>query len=155
MIDDRIRLGIDLGGTKIEIVALDGGGRELLRRRVATPPHDYRATLDAISHLVEATERALGARGTVGVGTPGSISRATGLLRGSNSVCLNGQPIRRDLEALLGREIRITNDANCFALSEATDGAGQGAGVVHGVIAGTGGGSGIGVGGRGLDGPNA
>ncbi len=154
--DDRhLRLGIDLGGTKTEIVALDRDGRELLRRRVPTPRHDYGATLAAVAGLVAAAEHELGKRGTVGIGTPGSISRATGLLRGSNSVCLNGQPIRRDLEALLGREIRITNDANCFALSEATDGAGQGAGVVHGVIVGTGVGSGIVVQGRVLDGPNA
>jgi len=155
MTDDRIRLGVDLGGTKIEIVALDHEGHELLRRRVATPPHDYRATLDAIAHLVEATERELDARGTVGVGTPGSISRATGLLRGSNSVCLNGKPIRSDLAARLGREVRITNDANCFALSEARDGAGRDAGLVLGVILGTGVGSGVVVRGEVLDGPNA
>jgi fructokinase len=155
MNDKGIRLGLDLGGTKIEIVALDAEGRELLRRRIPTPPHDYRATLAAMTHLVEASERELGARGTVGIGTPGSISRATGLLRGSNSVCLNGQPIRRDLEAMLGREVRITNDANCFALSEATDGAGRDAEVVFGVILGTGVGSGVVVRGRVLDGPNA
>ena len=155
MTDDRIRLGIDLGGTKIEIVALDRSGQELLRRRVATPSHDYRATLDAIAHLVEATERELDARGTVGIGTPGSISRATGLLRGSNSVCLNGKPIRRDLEARLGREVRITNDANCFALSEASDGAGRDGSVVLGVILGTGVGSGVVVRGEVLEGPNA
>jgi len=155
MTDDRIRLGIDLGGTKIEIVALDRSGQELLRRRVATPSHDYRATLDAIAHLVEATERELDAGGTVGIGTPGSISRATGLLRGSNSVCLNGKPIRRDLEARLGREVRITNDANCFALSEASDGAGRDGSVVLGVILGTGVGSGVVVRGEVLEGPNA
>ena len=155
MNDPSLRLGIDLGGTKIEIVALDADGRELLRRRVPTPRDDYRATLGAVAELVEHAERELGARGTVGIGTPGSISRATGLLRGSNSVCLNGQPIRRDLEAILAREVRITNDANCFALSEATDGAGRGADVVHGVILGTGVGSGVVVRGQVLDGPNA
>lgn len=155
MTDDRLRLGIDLGGTKIEILALDAEGRELLRRRIPTPLHDYRATLAAITHLVEAAERDVGGRGTVGIGTPGSISRATGLLRGANSTCLNGQPIRRDLEASLGREVRITNDANCFALSEATNGAGQGAGVVLGIILGTGVGSGVVAHGRVLDGPNA
>jgi len=155
MSDPPLRLGIDLGGTKIEIIALDIDGRELLRRRVATPRDDYRATLGAVAALVAHAERDLDARGTVGLGTPGSISRATGLLRGSNSVCLNGQPIRRDLEAILAREVRITNDANCFALSEATDGAGQGADVVLGVIVGTGVGSGVVVRGEVLDGPNA
>jgi fructokinase len=151
----RLRLGVDLGGTKIEIVALDPDGRELLRRRAPTPRHDYGATLREVEGLIAAAEHDLGMQGTVGIGTPGSISRATGLLRGSNSVCLNGQPIRRDLEAALGREVRITNDANCFALSEATDGAGEGADVVLGVIVGTGVGSGIVVRGRVLDGPNA
>src|SRR5687767_9191582 len=107
-----MRLGIDLGGTKIEIIALDPTGHELIRRRVATPSNDYQATLDAVAGLVREAEHELGAHGSVGVGTPGSISRATGLLRGSNSVCLNGQPIRHDLEEALGRPIRITNDAN-------------------------------------------
>jgi fructokinase len=150
-----MRFGIDLGGTKIEIIAFDRDGGELLRRRVATPQGEYRATLEVIAHLVQDAERELGVTGTVGIGTPGSISRATGLLRGSNSVCLNGQPIRRDLEAALVREVRITNDASCFALSEAKDGAGQGACVVLGAIIGTGVGSGIVVDGRVLDGPNA
>jgi len=151
----RFRLGIDLGGTKIEILALDAQGAERFRERVPTPQGDYPATLRAIATLVENAERALGASATVGIGTPGSISRATGLLRGSNSVCMNGQPIRRDLEQVLGRPVRITNDANCFALSEASDGAGQGANVVFGVILGTGVGGGVVVGGRVLDGPNA
>jgi fructokinase len=150
-----MRLGIDLGGTKIEIVALDPDGRELIRRRIATPQRDYRATIDAVTELVQSVENELQVRGSVGIGTPGSISRATALLRGSNSVCLNGQPIQRDLEAALGREIRITNDANCFALSEASDGAGQGAAVVFGAILGTGVGGGIVVCGHVLDGPNA
>jgi len=150
-----IRLGIDLGGTKIEIVALAEDGRELLRRRVATPKEDYRGILDAIAGLVAEAESALGERGSVGIGTPGSISRATGLLRGSNSLCLNGKPIRSDLEALLRRPVQITNDANCFALSEATDGAGAGAEVVFGVILGTGVGGGIVVRGHVLTGPNA
>jgi len=150
-----IRFGVDLGGTKTEIVALAPDGRELLRRRVVTPREDYRATLDALTRLVTDAERELGGSGSVGLGTPGSISRATGLLRGSNSVCLNGQPIKRDLERRLGREIRITNDANCFALSEATDGAGHDAAVVFGAILGTGVGAGIVVEGRVLDGPNA
>src|SRR5215471_4246419 len=150
-----LRLGIDLGGTKIEIIALDPDGRSLLRYRIAAPKDDYRAVLAAVAGLVEQSETKLGETGTVGIGTPGSISRATGLLRGSNSVCLNGQPIRADLEALLGRDIAITNDANCFALSEATDGSGAGAEVVFGVILGTGVGAGIVVRGGILTGPNA
>ena len=149
------RLGVDLGGSKIEILALDPAGRERLRRRISTPQGDYYATLDAVAAMVFDAERELGAKGSVGVGTPGSISRATGLLRGSNSVWLNGRPIQRDLEARLEREVRITNDANCFAISEATDGAGRGAHVVFGVILGTGVGAGIAVDGRVLDGPNA
>ena len=151
----RFRLGVDLGGTKIEILALDPFGVARFRQRVPTPQGDYAATLRAIVTLVENAERALGASGSVGIGTPGSISRATGLLRGSNSVCMNGQPIKRDLERVLGRPVRITNDANCFALSEASDGAGRGADVVFGVILGTGVGAGIVVNGRVLDGPNA
>ena len=150
-----LRLGVDLGGTKIEIIALDAQGRERLRRRVATPHGDYAATLAAVAGLVVEAERELQAIGTVGIGTPGSISRATGLLRGSNSQCLNGQPIRRDLEAVLGRPVRITNDANCFALSEAIDGVGAGAEVVFGAILGTGVGAGVVVRGHVLDGPNA
>ena len=151
----RVLLGIDLGGTKIEIVALDAAGAELIRRRIATPHGDYRATVDAVAGLVHDAERELGSTGTVGVGTPGSISRASGLLRGSNSIFLNGRPIKRDLEAALGRAVRIANDANCFALSEASDGAGQGAAVVFGAILGTGVGAGIVVHGHLLDGPNA
>src|SRR5207237_4049382 len=143
-----------LGGTKIEIIALADDGRELLRRRVSTPKEGYEAILDAIAGLVRDAEQELGAVASVGVGTPGSISRATGLLRGSNSVCLNGKPIRTDLGERLGREVRITNDANCFALSEAADGAGAGAHVVFGVILGTGVGGGIVVDGRILLGAN-
>ena len=151
----RYRIGVDLGGTKIEVLALDATGREAHRRRRPTPQGDYAATLAAIAALVADAEQTLGACASVGVGTPGSISRATGLLRGANSVCLNGQPIRRDLEQMLGRDVRITNDANCFALSEASDGAGAGADVVFGAILGTGVGAGIVVGGRVLEGPNA
>jgi fructokinase len=153
--DRQFRLGIDLGGTKIEILALDTQGAERFRQRMPTPQGDYAAILRTIANLVDAAERALGAEGSVGIGTPGSISRATGLLRGSNSVCLNGKPIKRDFEQMLGREVRITNDANCFALSEASDGAGRGFDVVFGVILGTGVGGGVVVGGRVLDGPNA
>jgi fructokinase len=151
------RIGIDLGGTKTEIIVLDGDGGEVLRRRRPTPQGDYAATLDGVARLVDDAERELGlpARAaTVGIGTPGSVSRATGLLRGSNSVCLNGRPIVADLAQRLGRPVRLTNDANCFALSEATDGAGQGADVVFGVILGTGVGAGIVIAGRVLDGPN-
>ena len=151
---DGFRIGVDLGGTKIEAVALDRSGRERHRRRVPTPQGDYGATLGAIVALVGDVEAALGARASVGVGTPGSISRASGLLRGANSVCLNGRPIREDLSSRLAREVRVTNDANCFALSEATDGAGEGAEVVFGVILGTGVGAGIVVRGGALDGPN-
>ena len=152
-----MRLGVDLGGTKIEIVALDDGGGERLRRRVATPEGDYAATLGAIAQLVGEAEDTLGVppgSSSVGVGTPGSLSRASGRLRNSNSVCLNGQPILEDLQRLLARRVTIANDANCFALSEATDGAGQGAGVVFGVILGTGVGGGWVVHGRVLDGAN-
>ncbi len=150
-----MRLGIDLGGTKIEIIALDEAGREIARRRVATPQNDYDATLHAITTLVREVETDTGCKGTVGIGTPGAISRATGRLKNSNSVCLNGQPILDDLERLLGRTIRIQNDANCFALSEAVDGAAAGAGVVFGVIIGTGTGAGVVVNGQVLGGPNA
>jgi fructokinase len=150
-----MRLGIDLGGTKIEIIALDESGKELLRRRIATPQHDYAATLHAVTTLVHEVETTLGRVGTVGIGTPGVISRATGLLKNSNSVCLNGQPLLADLEKVLARDIRIENDANCFALSEAADGAGAGARVVFGVILGTGVGGGIVVDGRVLTGSNA
>jgi fructokinase len=150
-----LRIGVDLGGTKIEIIALTDDGGVLLRHRIATPDEDYRAILDALAGLVRDCEAKLGQAGTVGIGTPGSISRATGLLRGSNSVCLNGKPIRADLEALLGRKLEIANDANCFALSEATDGGGAGTEVVFGVILGTGVGSGIVVRGQVLTGPNA
>ncbi|MBA3776029.1 MAG: ROK family protein [Betaproteobacteria bacterium] len=153
-----VRLGIDLGGTKIEIVALGSDGAQLLRRRVATPQNDYGATLAAVAELVADAEHELhvpAGSSRVGIGTPGSISRATGRLRGCNSVCLNGQAIREDLEQHVGRAIRVTNDANCFALSEASDGAGLGAAVVFGAILGTGVGAGIVVNGRLLDGPNA
>ena len=152
------RFGIDLGGTKIEILALDASGAELLRRRVAAPRDDYDATLAAIVALVADAEHELGVApglASVGVGTPGSRSPRTGLLRGSNSVWLNGRPIREDLEARLGRPVAVANDANCFALSEATDGAGAGAAVVFGVILGTGVGGGLVLNGRVLEGHNA
>jgi fructokinase len=148
----RIRFGIDLGGTKIEILALGEGGAEILRRRCATPSMggaaQYEATIRMIAALVAGAESELGTRGSVGVGIPGIISPATGLVKNANSVALNGQPFDRDLAAALGRAVRIENDANCFALSEAADGAGVGARVVFGVILGTGVGGGIVVDGR-------
>ncbi len=149
------RIGIDLGGTKIEIAALDPDGRIVQRRRIPTPQGDYAATLAALHALVLEVEGSLGTQASVGVATPGALSPASGLLRNSNSVCLNGQPFKQDLERLLGREIRMENDANCFALSEAVDGAGRGAEVVFGVILGTGVGGGIVVRGQVLRGANA
>ena len=150
-----MRIGIDLGGTKIEGIALDDKGHELIRHRVATPVGDYQATLKAIESLVLHIQSSLDNTGSIGIGTPGSISPKTGLLRNSNSVCMNGQPVKQDLEKLLKREIRITNDANCFALSEATDGAAKGAELVFGVIIGTGTGAGIVINGKVLNGANA
>ncbi len=150
-----LKIGIDLGGTKIEIVALGERHEILFRRRVATPRDDYAATLQAVTALVNEAERALGSGCTVGIGTPGTISRQSGALKNSNSLWLIGKPLKRDLEALLGREIRMANDANCFALSEAVDGAGTGAGVVFGVILGTGVGGGIAVNGQVIEGANA
>ena len=132
-----LRIGVDLGGTKIEAVAIDETGNQRLRRRVPTPQGDYPATLAAIAALVETVERELGERGRVGIGIPGAES-VTGLIKNANSTCLIGQPLRSDLQTALQREVRIDNDANCFALSEAIDGAGQGAEVVFGVILGTG-----------------
>lgn len=149
-----MRIGIDLGGSKIEAVALDQSSRELLRMRVPTPVGDYAATLEAIAGLVRDIEKRTERRGTVGVGTPGAVSRHTGRIKNSNSVCLIGRPVGEDLAALLGREVRLANDANCFALSEATDGAADGAEVVFGVIIGTGTGGGIVIRGRPLEGPN-
>lgn len=144
-----------MGGTKIEIIALDSKGSELLRRRVPTPQGDYQQTLLTITGLVRDAEAELGQQGTLGIGTPGALSKATGCLKNSNSVALNGKPIVQDLQGLLRREIKISNDANCFALSEATDGAAAGASVVFGVILGTGVGAGIVVNGQVLNGPNS
>lgn len=152
---NKLRIGIDLGGTKIEVIALDSAGHERLRRRVATPQADYMATLMAIGSLVETTELELGQRGSIGVGIPGAESLANGLIKNANSTCLIGKPLRRDLQALLQREVRLANDANCFALSEAIDGAGQGAAIVFGVILGTGVGGGIVVNRQVLTGANA
>src|SRR5438034_9314727 len=148
-----MRIGIDLGGTKIEAIALSPAGQEITRLRVATP-RDYAASLDAIAGLVRELERAAGGQGTVGVGIPGTVVPRTGLVKNANSTWLNGQPLERDLVGRLGRPVRVMNDANCFALSEATDGAAAGAPVVFGVILGTGVGGGIVVDGRCLAGAN-
>jgi fructokinase len=138
-----VRIGIDLGGTKIEGIAIAGDGTERLRRRIAAPRGDYARTLAAVAGLVREIEREVGAQGTVGVGIPGTISQATGRIKNANSTWLNGTPLSEDLSGMLDRPIRLANDANCFALSEATDGAGAGAAVVFGVIIGTGTGGGI------------
>ena len=144
------RIGIDLGGTKIEALALDASGREVFRKRIASPRGDYAATIDAVASLVK--EIGLG---TVGIGMPGALSHVTGLVKNANSTWLNGKPLKQDLEKALGRPVRLENDANCFALSEATDGAGKGARVVFGVILGTGVGGGIVVDGKVITGANS
>jgi fructokinase len=144
-----LRIGVDLGGTKIEAIGLDGP-REVFRKRIPAPRGDYAATIAAIATLV----REVG-EGSVGVGIPGAVSRVTGLVKNANSTWLIGKPLQQDLEKALGRPVRLENDANCFALSEATDGAGQGAAVVFGVILGTGVGGGVVVHGRVLPGVNA
>ena len=148
-----LRIGIDLGGTKIEGIALDGS-REAARLRVDTPRGDYGATLSTIVALVEALEHQTGRGATIGIGIPGTISASTGLVKNANSAWLIGQPLHGDLERRLERPVRVANDANCFAMSEATDGAAVGAEVVFGVIAGTGVGGGIVVNGRIISGPN-
>ena len=150
-----MRIGIDVGGTKIEIVALDGADGVVLRRRVPTPAHSYAQILEAIHALVESAERDLGAQASVGIGHPGVISPASGLIKNANSTVLIGKRFGRDLEALLARPLRLANDANCLALSEAFDGAAAGAHVVFGVIAGTGVGGGIAIDGLPLAGVNA
>jgi fructokinase len=146
-------LGIDLGGTKIEAVLLAADGQELWRQRIATPAGDYEATLQAIATLV-AQARSVGGPCSIGVGTPGSQTPA-GLMKNANSQCLNGRALQADLERLIGQPVRLANDANCLALSEATDGAGAGADVVFAAILGTGTGAGIAVHGRVLVGPNS
>ena len=151
-----MRIGIDLGGTKIEGIVLDRGGDIVARRRVATPSGDYARTVEAVRDLVTAMEQEAGATcPSVGVGSPGAISPRTGLLRNANSTCLNGMPLDRDLAQALGRDVRLANDANCFALSEAVDGAGKDHRVVFGVILGTGVGGGVVVDGQILTGPNS
>ncbi len=150
----QIRIGIDLGGTKIEALALDNTGVELVRHRIDTPRDDYRATILALAGLVHTIESEIGATATVGAGIPGSISRETGMVKNANSIWLNGQPLHHDLSAELGREVRIANDANCLAVSEATDGAAAGEALVFGVILGTGCGGGVAVHGQIHNGPN-
>jgi fructokinase len=149
------RIGIDLGGTKIEAAVLGDDGAVRARRRVATPRDDYAATLRSIAVLVEDLEAEMGSAALVGVGMPGTISPATGLVKNANSVWLNGRPLAEDLRRILPRPLRFANDANCFALSEAVDGAAAGAGAVFGVIVGTGTGGGVVVHGRIWTGPNA
>jgi fructokinase len=150
------QLGVDVGGTKIELIALEPGGGERLRTRVETPRGDYQGTLMSIAELVEHAEGALGWKGaTVSVGIPGTESPETGLIKNANSTWLIGKPFRQDLESVLGRPVRLANDANCFAMSEAADGAGAGARVVFGVILGTGVGGGIVVDRQPLVGANA
>ncbi|WP_369788869.1 fructokinase [Rouxiella sp. WC2420] len=138
-----MRIGIDLGGTKIEVIALSEEGHELFRKRVDTPRNDYQKTLKAIEGLIHDAEKETGHRGSVGLGIPGTLSPFTGKVKNANSVWLNGQKLDEDLALLLGREVRIANDANCLAVSEATDGAGAGKKTVFAVIIGTGCGSGI------------
>jgi fructokinase len=148
------RIGIDLGGTKTEIVALDPSGAECFRKRIATPREDYDATLDTIVALVNEAEAVVG-RASVGIGMPGTISPATGLVKNANSTWLNGKPLARDIVQRLHRDVRLANDANCFALSEAIDGAAAGQAIVFGVIVGTGTGGAIVADGRVLVGANA
>lgn len=151
-----LRIGVDLGGTKIEAIALRGVGEVALRRRVATPAGSYTGTLDAVVALIAQIEHELGQGALpIGIGHPGSISPATGLIRNANSTCLNGMPLKQDLERRLQRELRLANDADCLAASEAADGAGAGARSVFAVILGTGCGGGIVVNGQLLSGPNA
>lgn len=148
-----LAIGIDLGGTKISGVVLARDGREVCRQRMSSPQGDYRATIEAMAGLVTGLEQAAGRAAPIGIGIPGSISPATGHMQNANSVWLNGKPLREDLEQRLARPIRLANDANCFAMSEAADGAAAGARSVLGVILGTGCGGGIVIGGRILDGP--
>jgi fructokinase len=150
-----MRIGIDLGGTKIEGIAIEDEGFQRLRRRIPAPQGDYDATLTAVVDFVREIEREVGVRGSVGVGIPGAVSPATQLIKNANSTWLIGRPLADDLARLLDRPVKLANDANCFALSEATDGAGAGAEVVFGVILGTGTGAGLVVHGRVLTGANA
>lgn len=150
-----MRIGIDLGGTKTEVIALSDRGEALYRHRLPTPRDDYRQTIEVIARLVEAAEKETGQRGSVGVGIPGAISPLSGRVKNANSTWLNGQPFDKDLSRRLDREVRIANDANCLAVSEAVDGAAAGAQTVFAVIIGTGCGAGVALGGRAHIGGNA
>ncbi len=149
-----MRIGIDLGGTKIELIALDEQGTEQVRFRRPTPAGNYGAIIDLIAAMVQQAESELGVAASIGLGTPGAISRQSGMMKNCNSTCLNGRTFKEDIEQVLQREVRLSNDANCFALSEAVDGAGAGSAVVFGVILGTGVGGGLIVNGQVLDGVN-
>ena len=150
-----MRIGIDLGGTKISGIVLDPQGKPQAYERVSTPGGDYRGTLQAIADLIAELERQTTVASSIGIGTPGALSPTTGLMRNSNSTCLNGMPLKQDIETLLGRTIQMANDADCFALSEANDGAAQGAASVFGVILGTGVGGGLVINGQLVNGANA
>lgn len=150
-----MRIGIDLGGTKLEGIALDSAGQEIARKRIPTPTGGYASTVDAVCKLVLLLESETGQQGSVGVGIPGTLSTTTGLIKNANSTCLIGHPLDSDLQAKLGRPVRIANDANCFAVSEATDGAGCRSDMVFGVILGTGVGGGLTIGGAAHTGLNA
>ncbi len=151
-----MRIGIDLGGTKTEIICIDRkNGKELYRHRVPTARDDYNATVQALKALIDQAEGTLGKTGTIGIGIPGTVSRDTRVIKNANSVWLNGKPLDRDLSAAMGRPVRIQNDANCFAVSEAADGAGEGKRIVFGVIIGTGCGAGIAIDGKAHDGLNS
>ncbi|MBK18020.1 MAG: hypothetical protein CMM52_04180 [Rhodospirillaceae bacterium] len=149
-----MRIGVDLGGTKIEFAAFEDDGTNLASNRISSPQNSYRNTLVALKEGVDALELSLGKKGTIGIGIPGTISPHTGLVKGANSTWLIGNPIKQDLEELLGRPVRIANDANCFTLSEATDGSGAGHNIVFGVIIGTGVGGGLCVNGELIEGLN-
>lgn len=149
-----MRIGIDLGGTKTEVIALGDGGEQLFRHRLPTPKNDYQKTIATIVELVRLAEEATGERGTVGLGIPGSVSPYTRVVKNANSTWLNGQPFDKDLAEALQREVRLANDANCLVVSEAIDGAAAGAGLVFAVIIGTGCGSGIAINGGSLTGGN-
>jgi len=150
-----IRIGVDIGGSKMEIAAIDESGAELLRRRESAPRGGYAQAVEAIAQFVLEAEREVGASCTVGIGTPGAVSRGSGVLKNAYASALNGKPVKPDLERLLGREVRFANDANCFALSEAIDGAAKGAQLVFGVILGTGVGGGVVADGRAIEGVNS
>lgn len=155
MTASNFRMGIDLGGTKIAAIVIDGQGGERFRKRVATPSGDYIATVRALADLVTEADAAVGGRVTVGVGIPGTVSSATGLVKNSNSLCLIGHALDQDLAAAVGRPVRLANDADCFALSEASDGAAADAAIVFGVILGTGVGGGLVINKQIVRGPNA